>query len=52
MLWVSALTEPNGERMAVPVAGPPLAVSQLQAAAEAAAPGGPAHSAAARSASV
>ncbi len=40
MLFVSATSEINGERGAVPIAGPALPVSQLQAAAEAAVPGG------------
>jgi uncharacterized iron-regulated membrane protein len=40
MLWISALTELNGERAMVPVAGPMLPVSTLQTAAEAAIPGG------------
>jgi uncharacterized iron-regulated membrane protein len=40
MLWISATTELNGERARVPVSGPPLALSALQAAAEAAVPGG------------
>ena len=40
MLWVSATTELNGERGYVAVTGTPMAVSALQAAAEAAIPGG------------
>jgi uncharacterized iron-regulated membrane protein len=40
MLWISALSDLNGERARVAVAGDPLPVSQLQAAAEAAVPGG------------
>lgn len=40
MLWVSATTELNGERAHVTVTGAPLAVSALQASAEAAIPGG------------
>jgi uncharacterized iron-regulated membrane protein len=40
MLWVSAVTELNGERARVPVTGAALGVSVLQAAAEAAVPGG------------
>lgn len=40
MLWVSATTELNGERTAVPVSGPALAVSQQAEAAVAAVPGG------------
>ena len=39
MLWVSSMTELNGERTAVPVSGPVMAVSALQAAAEATVPG-------------
>lgn len=39
MLWVSSTIELNGERTAVPVSGPMMAVSALQAAAEAAVPG-------------
>ena len=40
MLWVSSVTELNGERAYVAVGENPLPVSQLQAAAEAAVPGG------------
>ncbi|MCZ8151044.1 MAG: PepSY domain-containing protein [Rhodobacteraceae bacterium] len=40
MLWISAMTELNGERTKVAVTGAPMAVSALQAAAEAAVPGG------------
>ena len=40
MLWVSAVTELKGERSYVPVTGPALQVSALQAAALAAVPGG------------
>ena len=40
MLWISALTELNGERARVVPTGEPMAVSALQAAAEAAVPGG------------
>ncbi|MCU0904082.1 MAG: PepSY domain-containing protein [Tabrizicola sp.] len=40
MLWVSSVTELNGERAYVPVGETVLPVSQLQAAAEAAVPGG------------
>lgn len=40
MLWVSAMIELNGERARVPVGPTPLAISALQAAAEAAVPGG------------
>ncbi|WP_434619163.1 PepSY-associated TM helix domain-containing protein [Tabrizicola sp. M-4] len=40
MLWISAMTEINGERRAVDPTGAPMAVSALQAAAEAAVPGG------------
>jgi uncharacterized iron-regulated membrane protein len=39
MLWVSAMTELNGERARVVPGAAPLPVSQLQAAAEAAVPG-------------
>ncbi len=40
MLWISAMTELNGERTKVAVTGAPMAVSALEAAAEAAVPGG------------
>ena len=40
MLWVSSMTELNGERAHVPMGETLLPVSQLQAAAEAAVPGG------------
>ena len=40
MLWVSAMTELNGERTTVLPSDAPLAVSALEAAAEAAVPGG------------
>jgi uncharacterized iron-regulated membrane protein len=40
MLWISALTDLNGERMVIAPTGSPIAVSVLQAAAEAAVPGG------------
>lgn len=40
MLWVSAVTEPNGERARVPLGTALQPVSVLQAAAEAAVPGG------------
>jgi uncharacterized iron-regulated membrane protein len=40
MLWISALTDLNGERAVVPVSGAMLPVSTLQAAAEAAVPAG------------
>ncbi|NBE07921.1 PepSY-associated TM helix domain-containing protein [Paragemmobacter ruber] len=40
MLWISAMTEINGERTAVVPGTAPLAVSALEAAAEAAVPGG------------
>lgn len=40
MLWVSSVTELNGERASVPVGPAALPVSQVMAAAEAAVPGG------------
>lgn len=40
MLWASATTDLNGERMTVPVTGEPAPVSALIAAAEGAVPGG------------
>jgi len=40
MLWISAMTEINGERTVVDPTGAPMAFSALQAAAEAAVPGG------------
>ncbi|MCZ8334755.1 MAG: PepSY domain-containing protein [Rhodobacteraceae bacterium] len=40
MLWISAMTELNGERTKVAVTGAPMAVSALEAVAEAAVPGG------------
>ena len=40
MLWVSAMTEVNGERTTVQPGAAPMAVSALEAAAEAAVPGG------------
>lgn len=40
MLWISALSEVNGELATVPVSGPMLQVSALQSVAEAAVPGG------------
>lgn len=40
MLWVSSVTELNGERASVPVGSAALPVGQLMAAAEAAVPGG------------
>jgi uncharacterized iron-regulated membrane protein len=40
MLWISALSDLNGERATVIPSGAPMAVTALQAAAEAAVPGG------------